>query len=191
MWHGCRWRCRRFLRSSRTNAFEGTSKACFYNFAFQAQINTPTARAASAPEAHDGTRETQPLLRRGWTTARKGNILSFGFGIPRRGTEGRLVRTSLRAARRAKRMSTMMVKLRLAARMSRLGTESAFEVLVRARELEARGQEIILHETGEPDFPTAPHIVEAAAKALADGWTHYGPPAGQPELREAIAEDIA
>jgi len=84
-----------------------------------------------------------------------------------------------------------MVKLRLAERMSRLGTESAFEVLVRARELEARGQEIIHLEIGEPDFPTAPHIVEAAAKALADGWTHYGPPAGQPELREAIAEDMA
>ena len=84
-----------------------------------------------------------------------------------------------------------MVKLRLAARMSRLGTESAFEVLVRARELEARGQEIIHLEIGEPDFPTAPHIVEAAAKALGDGWTHYGPPAGQPELREAIAEDVA
>ena len=88
-------------------------------------------------------------------------------------------------------MSTTMVKLRLAARMSRLGTESAFEVLVRARELEARGQEIIHLEIGEPDFPTAPHIVEAAAKALGDGWTHYGPPAGQPELREAIAEDVA
>ena len=84
-----------------------------------------------------------------------------------------------------------MVKLRLAARMSRLGTEIAFEVLVRARELEARGQEIIHLEIGEPDFPTAPHIVEAAAKALGDGWTHYGPPAGQPELREAIAEDVA
>ena len=88
-------------------------------------------------------------------------------------------------------MSTTMVKLRLAERMSRLGTESAFEVLVRARELEARGQEIIHLEIGEPDFPTAPHIVEAAAKALGDGWTHYGPPAGQPELREAIAEDVA
>jgi aspartate/methionine/tyrosine aminotransferase len=73
--------------------------------------------------------------------------------------------------------------------MSRLGTESAFEVLVRARELEARGKEVIHLEIGEPDFPTAPHIIEAAAQALRDGWTHYGPPAGLPQLREAIAED--
>jgi aspartate aminotransferase len=80
-------------------------------------------------------------------------------------------------------------KLRLAERMSRLGTESAFEVLVRARELEARGKQIIHLEIGEPDFPTAPHIIEAAARALRDGWTHYGPPAGLPQLREAIAED--
>ena len=80
-------------------------------------------------------------------------------------------------------------KLRLAERMSRLGTESAFEVLVRARELEACGKQVIHLEIGEPDFPTAPHIVEAAARALRDGWTHYGPPAGLPQLREAIAED--
>ncbi len=88
-------------------------------------------------------------------------------------------------------MLTTAVKLRLAERMSRLGTESAFEVLVRARELEARGKEIIHLEIGEPDFPTAPHIVEAATKALHAGWTHYGPPAGLPPLREAIAEDAA
>ncbi len=81
-------------------------------------------------------------------------------------------------------------KLRLAERMSRLGTESAFEVLVRARELEARGKQIIHLEIGEPDFPTAPHIIEAAARALHDGWTHYGPPAGFPQLREAVAEDV-
>src|SRR5947207_3243557 len=88
-------------------------------------------------------------------------------------------------------MITTPVKLRLAERMSRLGTESAFEVLVRARELEARGKEIIHLEIGEPDFPTAPHIVEAAVKALHEGWTHYGPPAGLAELRQAIAEDVA
>ncbi len=75
--------------------------------------------------------------------------------------------------------------------MSRLGTESAFEVLVRARELEARGKEIIHLEIGEPDFPTAEHIIEAAANALRGGWTHYGPPAGLPQLREAVAEDAA
>ncbi len=76
----------------------------------------------------------------------------------------------------------------LAERMSRLGTESAFEVLVRARELEARGKEIIHLEIGEPDFATPTNIVEAAARALREGWTHYGPPAGLPQLREAIAE---
>ena len=75
--------------------------------------------------------------------------------------------------------------------MSRLGTESAFEVLVRARELEAAGKEVVHLEIGEPDFPTAPHIVEAAAEALREGWTHYGPPAGLPQLREAIAEDVS
>ena len=77
---------------------------------------------------------------------------------------------------------------RLAERMSRLGTESAFEVLVRARELEARGKEIIHLEIGEPDFATPPNIVEAAARALREGWTHYGPPAGLPQLRGSIAE---
>ncbi len=80
-------------------------------------------------------------------------------------------------------------ELRLAERMARLGTESAFEVLVRARALEASGKEIIHLEIGEPDFPTAPHIIEAAAKAMRDGFTHYGPSAGLPQLREAIAED--
>jgi aspartate aminotransferase len=75
--------------------------------------------------------------------------------------------------------------------MSRLGTESAFDVLVRARALEAAGKRVIHLEIGEPDFPTAPHIVEAAAKALRDGYTHYGPPAGLPQLREAIAEDAS
>jgi len=86
-------------------------------------------------------------------------------------------------------MSTETQKLRLAGCMSRLGTESAFEVLVRARALEAQGKEIIHLEIGEPDFPTAPNIVDAAKRALDQGWTHYGPPAGFPELRQAVAED--
>jgi aspartate/methionine/tyrosine aminotransferase len=86
-------------------------------------------------------------------------------------------------------MVTTIAKLRLAERMSRLGTETAFEVLVRARALEAQGKEIVHLEIGEPDFPTAPHIVEAAARALRDGWTHYGPSPGLPQLREAVAED--
>jgi len=80
---------------------------------------------------------------------------------------------------------------RLAERMSRLGTEGAFDVLVRAKELEARGREVIHLEIGEPDFATAPHIVEAGAGALRQGWTHYGPPAGLPQLREAVAQEVA
>ena len=78
--------------------------------------------------------------------------------------------------------------MRLAERMSRLGTETAFEVLVRARALEAQGKEIIHLEIGEPDFSTPANIVEAAARALRDGWTHYGPSAGLPQLREAVAK---
>jgi len=73
--------------------------------------------------------------------------------------------------------------------MGRLGTESAFEVLVRARELEAQGKQVIHLEIGEPDSATAPNIVEAGKRALEGGWTHYGPSAGLPELREAVAED--
>jgi len=79
--------------------------------------------------------------------------------------------------------------VRLSQRMARLGTETAFEVLVRARALEAQGRSVIHLEIGEPDFDTPPHITEAAVKALHDGATHYGPAAGIPELREAVAED--
>jgi len=88
-------------------------------------------------------------------------------------------------------VTTVHRPLRLAERMSRLGTESAFEVLVRARELEARGKEIIHLEIGEPDFATPDNVVEAAARALREGWTHYGPPAGLPQLRKAVAEYTA
>jgi aspartate aminotransferase len=76
----------------------------------------------------------------------------------------------------------------MAARMSRLGTESAFEVLARARALEAGGRKIIHLEIGEPDFDTPRHIVEAAADALREGFTHYVAAAGLPELREAVGE---
>src|SRR5437879_11756890 len=78
--------------------------------------------------------------------------------------------------------------MRVAARMARLGTESAFEVLARARALERAGREIIHLEIGEPDFDTPAHIREAAKRALDAGATHYGPAAGLPELREAIAK---
>ncbi len=75
--------------------------------------------------------------------------------------------------------------------MSRLGTETAFEVLVRAKALEAQGKSIIHLEIGEPDFDTPANITEAAVKALHEGWTHYGPAAGLPELRRAIATYIS
>jgi aspartate/methionine/tyrosine aminotransferase len=73
--------------------------------------------------------------------------------------------------------------------MARLGTETAFEVLVRARALEAQGRSVVHLEIGEPDFDTPGHISEAAMAALRAGATHYGPSAGLPELRAAIAED--
>jgi aspartate aminotransferase len=82
-------------------------------------------------------------------------------------------------------------ELRLADRMSRLGTETAFEVLNRARALEAQGKDIIHLEIGEPDFDTPQNIIASATDALHAGWTHYGPSAGLPELREAIAEEVS
>ncbi len=78
-----------------------------------------------------------------------------------------------------------------AARMSRIGTETAFEVLVRARALEAQGRSIIHLEIGEPDFATPRHIVEAGKTALDEGWTHYGPTQGLPELRASIARYVS
>ena len=77
----------------------------------------------------------------------------------------------------------------VANRMMDLGTETAFEVLAKARALEAQGQEIIHLEIGEPDFDTPQHIVEAGVEALRQGYTHYGPTPGLPELREAIARN--
>src|SRR6266853_4662109 len=82
-------------------------------------------------------------------------------------------------------------ELRLAERMSRLGTETAFEVLNRARALERQGKDIIHLEIGEPDFDTPPNIVNSGIDALRAGWTHYGPSAGFPELRQAIAEEVS
>jgi aspartate/methionine/tyrosine aminotransferase len=78
-----------------------------------------------------------------------------------------------------------------APRMSRLGTESAFEVLARARALERQGREIVHLEIGEPDFDTPAHIKDAAKQALDAGATHYGPSAGLPELREAVAKHVS
>jgi aspartate aminotransferase len=82
-------------------------------------------------------------------------------------------------------------ELQLARRMSRLGTETAFEVLNKARALERQGRSIIHLEIGEPDFDTPTNVVEAGVTALRKGWTHYGPSAGQPELRQAIAAYVS
>ncbi|MCZ6514477.1 MAG: aminotransferase class I/II-fold pyridoxal phosphate-dependent enzyme, partial [Acidobacteria bacterium] len=81
--------------------------------------------------------------------------------------------------------------MKLAERISQLGTESAFDVLVKARALEAEGKDVVHLEIGEPDFTNPPNIVEAGIKALRDGWTHYGPAAGFPELRQAIAQLVS
>lgn len=88
-------------------------------------------------------------------------------------------------------MPTTQLELRLASRMSRLGTETAFEVLNRARALEKQGREIVHLEIGEPDFDTPQNVIEAGVNALRHGWTHYGPSAGIPDLRQTIAEYVA
>ncbi|HEY4842437.1 MAG TPA: pyridoxal phosphate-dependent aminotransferase [Terriglobales bacterium] len=87
--------------------------------------------------------------------------------------------------------TTTQYELRLAGRMSRLGTETAFEVLNRARALEKQGKEIIHLEIGEPDFDTPANVIEAGVNALQQGWTHYGPAAGLPELRQTIADYVS
>jgi aspartate/methionine/tyrosine aminotransferase len=79
----------------------------------------------------------------------------------------------------------------LAAGVDRLGTESAFAVLARARELEAAGRDIVHLEIGEPDAPTPAHVAEAGWAAIRAGQTHYCPSAGLPELREAAAVELA
>jgi aspartate/methionine/tyrosine aminotransferase len=81
--------------------------------------------------------------------------------------------------------------MRLASRMARLGTETAFSVLAKARALEAQGREIIHLQIGEPDFDTPANVIDAGVKALQTGQTHYTPAAGIPQLRQAIADDVA
>ncbi len=80
--------------------------------------------------------------------------------------------------------------MKIAQAAQRLGSESAFEVLVRARALEAQGKQVVHLEIGEPDFPTPSHVAEAGMRAIRDGHTHYGPAVGLPELRQAIAEQV-
>jgi len=82
-------------------------------------------------------------------------------------------------------------EVRLASRMARLGTETAFEVLVKAKALEAQGRDIVHLEIGEPDFDTPRNIIDAAVDALHKGFTHYGPSAGLMELREVIAQHVS
>ena len=79
----------------------------------------------------------------------------------------------------------------LAKRMERLGTETAFEVLARAKALEAKGRDIVHLEIGEPDFDTPANIIDKAVEALRSGYTHYGPAAGMPDVRKVFAEHIA
>ena len=81
--------------------------------------------------------------------------------------------------------------MKLASRMDRILIETAFEVLVKARALEATGRSVIHLEIGEPDFDTPKHIVEAGKKALDEGWTHYGPTAGYPDFREVLAKHVS
>jgi aspartate/methionine/tyrosine aminotransferase len=86
---------------------------------------------------------------------------------------------------------TTQTELRLAKRMARLGTETAFETLAKARGLEAQGKDIVHLEIGEPDFDTPSNVIDAGVKAMRGGWTHYTPSAGLPDLREAIAADVS
>ncbi len=81
-----------------------------------------------------------------------------------------------------------MFEKSIAERMNRLHTESAFQILAHANELETQGKSIIHCEIGQPDFKTPRHIIEAAYKAMNDGFTGYGPTPGYPQVREAIAE---
>ena len=81
--------------------------------------------------------------------------------------------------------------MKLADRMNRILIETAFEVLVKARALEAQGKSVIHLEIGEPDFASPSHVLEAGKKALDEGWTHYGPTQGYPELRQSIARHVS
>jgi aspartate/methionine/tyrosine aminotransferase len=81
--------------------------------------------------------------------------------------------------------------MKLSTRLKNVRGEGAFDVLVKARALEAQGRSIVHMEIGEPDFPTPRHIIEAGKRALDQGWTKYGPTQGDPELRQAIAEHIS
>lgn len=84
-----------------------------------------------------------------------------------------------------------MARMKIAGRMARLGMESAFDVLAQAKALEAQGKNVIHLEIGEPDFDTPAPIVRAAQEALGQGYTHYNPSQGIPELREYLAAEVS
>jgi len=88
-------------------------------------------------------------------------------------------------------LKQVLAKKVFASRMDRLGTETAFEVLAKAKALEKEGRDIVHLEIGEPDFDTPNNIKEAAVKAMKAGYTHYTPASGIPELRNAIAEYLS
>ena len=94
-------------------------------------------------------------------------------------------------AQRPARSDQRQPALRLADNVARLGTESAFAALARARELERAGRHVVHLEIGEPGFDTPPHVTEAAIRALRQGQTRYCPAAGIAELREAAADYLA
>ncbi len=81
--------------------------------------------------------------------------------------------------------------MNFAERSRRLGTETAFEVLARAKKLEAEGRDIVHLQIGEPDFDTPANIVEAGIEALRAGYTHYVPSPGMPDVRARIAEEVS
>src|SRR5581483_9580528 len=122
----------------------------------------------------------------GRSTPRGGPAFGPG-GAPLNPCGGPWLRPFTPCSRFTSRRSGPMATLPLADRMARLGTETAFEVLARARALEAEGRSVVHLEIGEPDFDTPENVRDAAKRALDDGFTHYGPSAGLPELREAIA----
>lgn len=93
--------------------------------------------------------------------------------------------------RRATDRCDRIERMKLASRMDRIMIETAFEVLVKARALEAQGKHVVHLEIGEPDFETPPHVIAAAKQALDEGWTHYGPTQGYPEFRQVIAEHVS
>jgi len=96
----------------------------------------------------------------------------------------------IKEAKRMKQLKecTLECGLPHSPRMTKMGTETAFDVLVRAKKLEAQGKHVIHLEIGEPDFDTPQNIKDAAKKAIDQGYTHYGPSQGLPELRKVIAE---